>query len=81
MQSLLSLNNDSLDPKHGLATNSRRTKRGIDLFADALQWCCNTATLNSVKEITENEVKTNGKLNDLLDFVHYDHKQFTLVTQ
>lgn len=51
-------------------------KRALDFLGDGLEWCCNVATMTNLKDLSQNELQVDKKLNNLLDYVKAEHGHF-----
>ncbi len=72
-------NEANLNPQFKLNPNSNsRPKRAIDFIGDALSWCCNTATMTNLQDLSKNEQQVDDKMNNLLDYVKDEHEDLTL---
>jgi hypothetical protein len=61
-------NNDvNLDPKFKLNSyNTKRPKRAIDFIRDPLSWCCNTATMTNLKDLSKKRGKSGRQIEQSL---------------
>lgn len=77
---IFNTNELNLNPKLKLNfyNTSSRSKRAINFIGDALEWCCNTATMTNLQDLSKNEQQVDDKMNDLLDYVKEEHADLTL---
>lgn len=83
INSIFNTNELNLDPKFKLQSynTTSRPRRALDFIGSALSWCCNTATMTNLKDLSKNEEQVDNKMNDLLDYVKEEHTDITLAEE
>ena len=69
IQEMLVIEKKLFDPQEKINHNYTQPlmKRSIDFIGDTLEWCCNVATLSNLRDLSENELQVDNKINQLLD--------------
>lgn len=70
--------NTEFNLKLGFLNTTLRSKKAIDFIGDALSWCCNTATMTNLHDLSTNEQLVDNNMIDLLDYVKAEHSDITL---
>lgn len=80
INTIFNTNEINLDPKFKInaKNNMTRYKRALDFIGNALSWCCNTATMTNLQDLSKNEDAVDDKLNNLLDYVKEEHMDLTI---